>query len=103
MIYCFDVDGTLCTNTDGKYDAAEPYLDVIEQVNTLYAAGHQIILFTARGSTTGIDWRQLTEEQLRMWTVNYHQLIFGKPHADIYIDDKAMHPRSWMTVGSTKR
>ena len=60
MIYCFDIDGTLCTNTDGDYEKAEPYLDVIAQVNALYDTGHRIIIYTARGSTTGIDWRELT-------------------------------------------
>ena len=25
MIYCFDIDGVLCTNTEGEYEGAEPY------------------------------------------------------------------------------
>lgn len=96
MIYCFDIDGTLCTNTNGSYEKAEPYPDIIAQVNALYDAGHRIILFTARGSTTGIDWRELTEKQMRRWGVKYYELLLGKPHADVYIDDKAIHPRQWM-------
>ena len=90
MIYCFDIDGTLCTNTDGDYEKAQPFYDVIEQVNRIYDEGHRIILYTARGSTTGIDWRQLTLDQLREWGVRYHELYMGKPTADIYIDDKAL-------------
>ncbi len=36
LIYCFDLDGTLCTNTDGSYELAKPYLDRIRIVNDLY-------------------------------------------------------------------
>lgn len=95
MIYCFDIDGTLCTITDGEYAQAEPLIDRIAIVNALYDAGHKIKLFTARGSTTGIDWRDLTESQMKMWGVRYHQLILGKPEADIFIDDKAFNAHTW--------
>ncbi len=87
--YCFDLDGTLCTNSDGKYELAQPFTDRIDRVNVLFDSGNQIIIFTARGSTTGIDWRVVTEKQLIEWNVKYHQLLFGKPFADFYIDDKA--------------
>ena len=90
MIYCVDIDGTLCTNTNGDYAQAQPHPPIIAHVNALYRAGHQIILHTARGSTTGIDWRVATEQQLRGWGVQYHELRFGKPNADIFIDDKAI-------------
>ncbi len=88
--YCFDIDGTICTDTDGDYASAKPFKSRIDHVNALYAAGHSISFFTARGSTTGIDWRALTEEQLAEWGVRYHTLIMGKPHADLFIDDKAI-------------
>lgn len=95
MIYCFDIDGTLCTKTDGKYDLAEPFQERIAVVNALYDAGHTIKLFTARGSTTGIDWRELTERQMRAWNVRYHILMMGKPEADIFIDDKSVNADQW--------
>ena len=47
-------------------------------------------MFTARGSTTDIDWKELTEQQLHTWGVKYHKLLFGKPEADIFVDDKAI-------------
>lgn len=74
-----------------------PYAARIEHVNQLFAAGHVIKFFTARGSTTGIDWRQVTEEQLLNWGVKYHELIMGKPFADFFIDDKATsaHVYDW--------
>jgi SAM-dependent methyltransferase len=96
VIYCFDIDGTICTNTDGAYERAEPHPDVIARVNALFDSGDRITLYTARGSTTGIDWFELTEKQLRSWGVNYHQLILGKPTADVYIDDKATNVMDWL-------
>ena len=94
-VYCFDIDGTLCTNTEGAYETAEPFTDVIVEVNRLYDAGHTLLLMTARGWTTGIDWRELTEKQMQQWGVKYHRLIMGKPTADIYIDDKAINADAW--------
>ena len=88
--YCFDIDGTICTNTDGHYALAEPFESRIDHVNALYDAGHIISFFTARGSTTGIDWRSLTEQQLGQWAVRYHTLIMGKPHAYLFVDDKGI-------------
>lgn len=95
MIYCFDIDGTLCTRTDGDYTLAEPFWDRIAVVNALHAAGHVIKLFTARGTTTGIDWRDVTERQMQAWNVRFHVLIMGKPEADIFIDDKAFNADHW--------
>lgn len=95
MIYCFDIDGTLCTNTGGAYEQAKPIPERIEVVNKLFNAENTIRLFTARGSTTGVDWRSITEQQLDLWQVSYHELIMGKPEADIFIDDKAFNSDSW--------
>ena len=75
------------------------YPEVIARANALYESGHRIVLFTARGTTTGIDWRQLTESQLCSWGVKYHTLLFGKPEADIFVDDRAMGPTSWDQLG----
>ena len=88
--YCFDLDGTLCTNTEGDYDSAEPFPERIKKVNELYQEGNQILIFTARGTMTGIDWRDLTELQLDQWGVKYHNLELGKPVAHVYIDDRGI-------------
>lgn len=87
-IYCFDIDGTICNNTFGKYLEAMPYKDRIKTINELYKKGHTIILYSARGSTTGIDWSKWTKKQLSCWWLGYHKLFFGKPNADYFIDDK---------------
>ena len=88
--YCFDLDGTLCTNTEGEYESAVPFPERISKVNALHEEGSNILIFTARGTVTGIDWRTLTEKQLAEWGVKYHELRLGKPFADLYIDDRAM-------------
>lgn len=100
MIYCIDIDGTICTQTpDSKgraYNEAEPFIDKIALVNKLYDEGNKIIFFTARGSSSGVDWREFTKEQLAKWGVKYHELRFGKPNADFFIDDKAVNVKDWM-------
>ena len=61
MIYCFDLDGTLChteSNPDGhgmKYYEATPYPDRIKVVNKLWEEGHTIIVETARGCGSKIN------------------------------------------------
>ena len=57
--YCFDIDGTICTQNGTDYDSATPYLDRVEKINNLYEEGNVIILYTARGFVTGIDWKKL--------------------------------------------
>lgn len=90
--YCFDLDGTLCSKTDGKYNEAEPFVDRIAIVNKLYDEGHKIIIETARGSSTKKNWYSVTENQLKTWGVKYHILRTGqKIEADIYIDDKSIN------------
>ena len=91
-IYIFDIDGTICTNTNGEYESAEPFKDVIEKINNLYDDGNTIKMMTARGSQTGIDWTEITEVQLSNWGVKYHELIMNKkPHGDVFVDDKAIN------------
>lgn len=87
MKYVIDLDGTLCTQ-EKDYSNAKPIKNRIDKVNNLYNNGNMIIIFTARGSETDIDWSDITLEQLRRWGLKYHHLIFGKPSADVYIDDR---------------
>ena len=93
--YCFDLDGNSCSNTYGAYERAEPYPWAIERVNALARAGHRIIVFSARGSSTGIDWESTTREQLARWSVSYDELVLGKPTADVFVDDRALTAEAW--------
>ena len=72
-------------------------------VNKLFDEGNEIIIFTARGSTTNIDWTKQTEKQLSEWNVKYHKLLLGKPYADIYIDDKGHNSDSGLIMSNAIR
>lgn len=98
MNYVFDLDGTLCTNTDGDYSKAEPIIKRVQHVNKLFDEGNQIVILTARGmgsSGNNVDlaklkWEDFTKKQLATWGLKYHKLFLGKPSGDLYIDDKAV-------------
>lgn len=98
MKYVFDIDGTICTNTNGKYEQAMPYSSRIEMVNKLYDEGHTVIFHTARGMGSTNNnvyeaynkWYGFTESQLKRWGVKYNMLLLGKPSGDFYVDDKGV-------------
>ena len=46
-----------------------------------------------------MEWRELTEKQMRSWGVKHHELHLGKPYADLFIDDKAINVSQWMIMG----
>ncbi len=86
-----DIDGVIAAAVpDLDYDRAEPIEDNIRRINALHEAGCHIVLFTARGSGTGKDWQAVTSSQMDKWGVRYHELRFGKPPADYYIDDRLL-------------
>ena len=103
MNYVFDIDGTICTTTEGDYEAAKPLTDRIANVNALYDEGHTIIFQTARGmgrSNNSVAYAntafyELTKRQLNNWGVKYHSLFLGKPAGDIYIDDKGIKDKDF--------
>ena len=111
MKYCFDLDGTICDTplrpSDLKpgYLEATPFPFMVEQVNRLYDEGNYIIIMTARGRGSGIDWTEWTTKQLNMWGVKYHELepMFHKPTADIFIDDKGISVEEWKKTVPPKK
>ena len=44
---------------------------------------------------SGINWRELTEKQLKEWGAKYHQLRLDKPSYDVFIDDKTLNTLDW--------
>lgn len=96
LIYCFDLDGTLCSTEGQDYKNAKPINIAINALNQLYEDGHYIKIFTARGTTSKIDHTALTKSQLHNWNIKYHELITNtKPSFDIFIDDKAINANDW--------
>lgn len=97
MVYYIDIDDTICTLAiPMDYATAVVIPEAVEKINALYEAGHEINFWTARGTVTGKDWRILTESQLMAWGIKYHNLFFGKPSYDYFIDDKNINSRDWL-------
>lgn len=92
-----DIDGTICSQ-EPNYSDAMPYFRVIDKINRLYDKGYYVVLFTARGYETKIDWEPVTKKQLSDWGLKYHELLFNKPSADLYIDDKACNITDWVAA-----
>ncbi|MBU3749052.1 MAG: adenylyltransferase/cytidyltransferase family protein [Mycobacterium sp.] len=98
VIYCFDIDGTLCTPVlNSDYASALPRTCVVEEINRLYDAGNVVKIMTARGCVSGEDHTELTRRQLAEWGVKYHELIMNtKPHAHLFVDDRAINVEDWL-------
>lgn len=97
MVYYIDIDDTICTLAiPMDYATAIVIPEAVKKINALYDAGHEINFWTARGTVTGKDWRILTQSQLEAWGIKYHNLFFGKPSYDYFIDDKNINSRDWL-------
>lgn len=89
--FVIDIDGVIAQfDANLDYASVGPNEKMIRAINKLYEMGNEIIIFTARGYVTGKDWRCVTEEQFVRWGLKYHELHFGKPNADYYVDDKML-------------
>ena len=99
---CFDLDNTLVSypTIAGDYSTVKPIAHNISLLKKLRDDGHEIIIYTARrmkthGGNVGKvikDIAGITIDTLERFNIEYDELIFGKPIADIYIDDRAINP-----------
>lgn len=95
--YCFDLDNTLVTypEINNDYSTVKPIQNMINLVRMLYNEGNTIIIYTARRMKTHNgnigkvmkDIGQITFDTLSNYNIPYHEIYFGKPQADFYIDD----------------
>lgn len=102
MRVCFDLDNTLVTypQNPGDYTSVLPINPAIELARRLKSEGHTIIVHTARRMKTHDhnvgavcrDIGRITFDTLDKFGIPYDELIFGKPYADIYIDDRSVNP-----------
>lgn len=98
-IYYVDIDETICDSPPSRdYSQATPFPDRIEKINNLYEMGYTIVYWTARGTGSGIDWREVTERQFKEWGVKCHDLKFGKPIYDLFIDDKNIEAKEFFNI-----
>lgn len=95
MQLIIDLDGTICTEEKMfSRSLAKPIPKAIESVNSLYEAGHTIIIYTSR---IWIEY-EMTTHWLNFNGVKYHQLVMGKPQGDVWIDDRAINFDTWDNV-----
>ena len=97
MIIYVDIDNTILKTEGTDYSKCEPMLDRIEAINNLYDQGHEIVYWTARGTSTKEYEKKLTltKKQLADWGVKYTTLKVGKPAYDVWIDDKAWNVNNY--------
>jgi len=113
----FDLDDVICYRPKGhehlgpnKYDYCEPDQSVIDLVNSLYEEGNKIVIYTARGMSqyngnVALIYSELyskTIQQLNDWGLKYDQLVMGKIHYDVLIDDKALNSSDLTTQNIKK-
>jgi capsule biosynthesis phosphatase len=99
---CFDLDNTLVTypTIPGDYTTVKPIGPMIENARRLHAEGHTVIIHTARRMATHKhnvgavirDIGKITLDTLEKFGIPYDEIIFGKPIADVYIDDRGWNP-----------
>ena len=89
MLIYVDIDNTICHTENSDYENSKPRQEQIDKINKLYDEGNEIIYWTARGGTTGINWSKLSKKQLDEWGCKYTRFEFlKKPSWDLFIDDK---------------
>lgn len=108
MRICIDLDGVICQlRLPGQsYADLKPVPGAIEKVRSLRQAGHYIIISTARhmktcgGNVGQVVARQgkTTLDWLARHAVEFDEIHFGKPHAQVYIDDNALTFQSWDVI-----
>lgn len=95
--YVVDIDGTICTETNGQFHLAKPIYDNIKKINNLFDNGAKITYFTSRGMKQCNNdvakvyeiFFDMTKNQLISWGAKYDSLILGKP-IGIPIDNDAL-------------
>lgn len=103
-----DLDGTICPikQTHQHYSELEPLPGAIEKLKQLKAAGHYLIIMTARNMATqeanlGKVMKNIgktTLDWLDKYQIPYDEIHFGKPNAHLYIDDRALRFESWSQI-----
>ena len=100
-----DLDGTICPikSPDESYADLKPLPGAVDRIRQLRASGHYVIILTARSMATSASnigkvmktVGRITLEWLDEHGVEYDEIHFGKPNAEVYIDDRAIRFTDW--------
>ena len=98
---CFDLDNTLVSfpKVKNDYTTVEPIEKNIHFLRYLKTFGNTIIIYTARKMKTCQgnigkvlqNVGKITLDTLDKFEIPYDEIYFGKPYADVYIDDLALN------------
>ena len=105
MRICIDLDGVICElrRSGETYADILPKPGAIDAIAKLKKAGHEVIIYTARhmktcngdpGKTIARQGK-ITLDWLDKHGIEFDEIHFGKPWADVYIDDNAVRFTSW--------
>ena len=105
MRICIDLDGVIAElkKENESYSDVKPIKGAVEKIKKLKENGHYIIIYTARhmktcdGNVSKVLARigRITLDWLEKYQVPYDEIVFGKPWADIYIDDNGFRFKNW--------
>ena len=105
MRICIDLDGVVCQlKKEGQlYSELKPIEGAIEKINSLKSHGCYIIIYTARRMKTHKsnkgkiikDIGKITLDWLEKYEIPFDEIYFGKPWANVYLDDNAYRFSSW--------
>jgi len=108
MRIVIDLDGCICEikKSYESYSEVKPIPHAIEKIKEWKNQNHYIIIQTARnmktcnGDVGKIIARigKITLDWLEKYRVPYDEIYFGKPNADVYIDDKALKLKKWQEI-----
>lgn len=108
MRIAIDLDGTICPikQPTQSYVDLEPLPGAAEQIKHLRKQGHYIIIQTARNMATcegniGKVMKnvgRLTLNWLERHDIEYDEIYFGKPNAEVYVDDRAIRFSDWASL-----
>ncbi len=110
MRIVIDLDGTICNirKENETYAQVSVIPGAVETLHALKREGHYLIIHTARHmKTCNGDVKKVIEKMeaitknwLAQHGIPYDELIFGKPHGDLYIDDLAHRFTTWEIVAT---
>ena len=108
MRICIDLDGVIADfkNENDTYADVKPIEGAAKKIKALKNNGHYIIIYSARNMKTQdgnlgkviANIGEITINWLHKNNIIYDEIYFGKPWADIYIDDNAIRFESWKKI-----
>ena len=108
MRISIDLDGTICElrKESQSYSELKPVEGAIERIRQLKEEGHYIIICTARNMATcegnlGKVMKnigKITLDWLDHHGIEFDEIYFGKPNAEIYIDDRSIRFEEWGAI-----